>query len=137
MGVESRIRAGGVRVEFEAGKPKIVAEAVCFSALLHELGKGVMELQSYHGLPEEREVLEAIFKHTENLESELWDLRYGPKIWQMMLKAMNTANGRARLLTLKELYQLPADKFAITMRDLLLGHGATASWLQRTAKKHE
>jgi len=130
------LRAGGVRVEFEGTTPVIIAEAVCFSALLHEMGKGVMELQSFHGLEQDPVKLQKILAFTDTIGSELWDLRYGPLFWDKTFKAIGAEDGRARLHALKELYQIPAERFNIIVRDLLSDQQQARNFLKELGAKY-
>ena len=129
-------RLGGVRIEFREGVPVIIAEAVCFSALLHELGKGVMELQSFHGLTNDPEKLSKVLAVTDTIESELWDLRYGSLFWDKTFKAINAEDGRARLHALKDFYALPAERFNFVVRELLSDSGNALVFLNGLGKKY-
>ena len=77
--------AGGVvRVKFptaEGEVPIIEAKAWVFPVLIHEIVKGVMELLSSHGLPQDEKIREYVIGKADYVEAEPWDMRMGPAIW--------------------------------------------------------
>lgn len=107
MESEHGTHAGQVRVVLSetGGNPKIVAEGMTFPFLLHELTKGALELLSLWGLDEDPQDREYVLDKTDNLESEPWDIRLGPKIWEKFLEALGDdidikSNVYAKLSTL-------------------------------------
>lgn len=63
--------------------PRIIARAINFPVLIHELIKGIMELFSYHGQSDNKLLVENVLKVEDTLSKELWDLRLGGSIWDM------------------------------------------------------
>jgi hypothetical protein len=58
----------------------IKVRALDMAALIHEMVKGVYELISLRGIPEDKEIAEVVLKHTDTYWDEIEDLKYGPKI---------------------------------------------------------
>jgi hypothetical protein len=116
------IHAGNVRVVIqESGKPKIVAQGMTFSFLLHELTKGVYELQSLHGRHEEKEVNDYIEDKTDTLEAEPDDIRLGTGIWEKVSRFVDIENDSHKSLFYHKLITKPASEFVEIMRGLMKG----------------
>jgi hypothetical protein len=119
---ESGIHAGNVRVELPRNpgdKPKIIAEAMLFPILLHELAKGVMELMSLWSLPKDKETREYVLDKTDNLESETNDIRLGPRIWEKFIENIPYDNQQIISMTYNKLQNLPTKEFNDTIKGLL------------------
>lgn len=80
-------KAGKEEVKIETEPPTIVVRAVFFPVLVHELIKGVMELIATKGLPKEQSAADLVMGVTDNLPSEIWDLRLGPVIWSKFVQS--------------------------------------------------
>jgi len=63
-----------------SGSPVIRARGVDFVMLIHETVKGIYELLTFAGIPEDSELASNIFLNTETFEDEAEDFRYGPQI---------------------------------------------------------
>jgi len=82
--------AGGVvKIEFVDGKPVIHAQAVVFPVLIHELVKGVMEILSMHGLPEDQKLTEYVLGKADYINAEPWDMRMGAPIWEKFTECID------------------------------------------------
>ena len=64
---------------FSSGNPVIKARGIDFPMLLHETVKGIYELLSAPGLPEEESVAQTVLMNT-GLSDEPEDWKYGPRI---------------------------------------------------------
>jgi len=73
--------AGKEEINTETDPPTVVARAVFFPALIHEVIKGVMEIMGTQGLPDDPRSAEMVMSKTDTLPAEVWDLRLGPTIW--------------------------------------------------------
>jgi hypothetical protein len=116
---ESGTHAGQVRVSVSGEKPKIIAQGMTFPFLLHELTKGVLELISLHGLEADKETRDYVLDKTDNLESEAWDIRMGPKIWEKILEAMDVDALPYKSQIIQKLAVLPAQEFNNIIHGLL------------------
>ena len=135
LGQQSSQRAGSVHVEKiqrEEGESgplwKIVAEGMSFPLLLHELNKGVLELVSIHGLPEDEEVHKYVLSKTDLLDSETWDLKIGPGVWDRFVDAVGD-DSEVRSHLYQELVSLPAEEFNHKMKELIEGSDEGKQWL--------
>lgn len=82
MGMGDGKQAGKEEIDTETDPPTIIARAVFFPALIHEVIKGVMEIMGTQGLPDDPRSAEMVMGKTDTLPSEIWDLRLGPIIWE-------------------------------------------------------
>lgn len=112
---------GKVKLDFSQEEPKIVAVAVNFPILVQELVKGVMELLSSHGLPEDESIREQVLNKADTLEDESWDIRFGPEIWKKLLSHLNVndLNGRALSILYHNFVQMDAATFSDFVNKIL------------------
>ena len=80
-------KAGKEEINIETDPPTIIVRAVFFPVLVHELIKGVMELIASKGLPKDQKSADMVMGVTDNLPSEIWDLRLGPYIWSKFVQS--------------------------------------------------
>lgn len=78
---------GSEEVDRQTDPPTIKVRATFFASLIHELVKGVHELFSLHGLPEDPSQAEMVIAASDSHEQEIWDLRLGPIIWEKLLES--------------------------------------------------
>lgn len=119
-----RMMGGKVQVEFptvEGNRPKITAMAVTFPVLIHEIMKGVMEILSRHGLPENTDMAKYALAKADYMNAEIWDMRLGPPIWEKFIESLPPEDFPLKHHAYIELVALPVDEFNDTMREILLG----------------
>lgn len=116
---EGGTHAGQVRVDLSGPKPKIIAQGMTFPFLLHELTKGVLELMSLHGLDADKETRDFVLDKTDNLESEPWDIRLGPKIWEKFMEALEVDDLPYKSQIFNQLSVLPPAEFNSVVHGLL------------------
>jgi hypothetical protein len=75
-------KAGKEEINTETDPPTVIARGVFFPVLIHELIKGTMEIIATKGLPNDKKAADMVMGVTDNLPSEIWDLRLGPVIWE-------------------------------------------------------
>jgi hypothetical protein len=78
-------KAGKEEVDPETEPPTVRARGVFFPVLVHELIKGTMEIIATQGLPDEKGQADMVMGVTDTLPMEIWDLRFGPYIWEKLL----------------------------------------------------
>ena len=81
----SGTKAGKEEVDPETEPPTVRARGVFFPVLVHELIKGTMEIIATQGLPDEKRQADMVMGVTDTLPMEIWDLRFGPYIWEKLL----------------------------------------------------
>jgi hypothetical protein len=117
--------AGNVRVEYasraEGEPPKIIAQGITFPMLLHEIAKGMVEVLSFWGLPQDPEELKYVKGQTDHLQNETWDIRIGPKIWEKVTQSIPEEAVQYQTSILSEIFQLPAEDFNQFISGILNG----------------
>jgi hypothetical protein len=116
-----QMTGGREYLDLSGEKPKIVAEAWIFPVLLNELIKGTMELLSAHGLPEDEREAQYVINKADTLDSEMWDMRLGPVIWEKFIDAIEGDAYDIKHYLYYEVAQMPAEEFHTFMRELLAG----------------
>lgn len=123
MSVESEAdenNAGFMKIEWsDDGKPIIVAKAVNFPTLIHEVIKGVMEIISYLAFPDGKDEQQFIIDESDHIIGEMWDLRVGPSFWESFHSDLTPAEIPDKKLILSKLYQLDTQDFIEHFRALL------------------
>lgn len=122
--MENGINGGVVRVQFpteENPKAVIYAQAMVFPVLIHELIKGVMELLSGHGLPEDEQLSEYVIDKSDFLAAEPWDMRLGPALWERFTMMINPEDFNLKHHIYTELMSLPVSEFNDKMREIMAG----------------
>lgn len=75
-----------VRLGDDTRSTKITASGIIFPILLQECVKGLMELWSSNGLPENPNDAEAAINKADALENDPWYMRIGPQMWGRIKK---------------------------------------------------
>jgi hypothetical protein len=78
---------GTVEISNQTDPPTVIARAVNFPSLVHELVKGVYEVFGTHGLPDDPRQVEMIMAAEDTVPAEAWDLRLGPVFWELLQKS--------------------------------------------------
>jgi len=119
--MEKGFTGGMVRVDFDGGKPKIIAEAITLPVLIHELVKGVMEILSAHGLPKDKMIGEYVIGKADFLAAEPWDMRLGPALWERFTAMIEPDDFHLKHHIYSELVSLPVKEFNVKMREIMGG----------------
>jgi hypothetical protein len=122
--MEDGVVGGIVRVEFPSEKnPKAVihAQAMVFPVLIHELVKGVMELLSAHGLPQNKRISKYVVNKADFTAAEPWDMRLGPAIWERFTESIDPDDFKLKHHVYSELASLPVREFNTKMREIMAG----------------
>jgi len=114
---------GKESVDRNTTPPTIIARAVNFPILVHELIKGVMEVFAIQGRPEDEEGYDEVENSEDTLKNEMWDLRLGPAIWDRIRSQFPDEiifdNTELQNYLLVEIFKLPAKKFLVLMREVI------------------
>lgn len=118
-------RSGGfcsVTVPKNEGDKYIVSiEAMTFPLLVHEGIKGVLEVISMNGLPENEEEIKYVFEKADYYEAESWDMILGVGIWDAINSLLDVEGFALKHHVFYELAILPVDQFHDTMQEILSG----------------
>jgi hypothetical protein len=112
--------AGKVDVDFDSGeKPVIKAQAMVFPVLIHELVKGVMEVLSVNGLPDDKNIAEYVINQADFVKAEPWDMRFGPVIWRRFCDAVGSEDFNLKHHAFSDLASMEPNEFNITMKEII------------------
>ena len=118
--------AGSERVFPNEKPPRIVARAINFPILVHELIKGTYEvIAALHGQPKDKELKKQVIKLEDNKHKEIWDFRLGPAIWNRFESAfpeetiVDEDKANIQLIFFQRIVAKPAKEFLVFMKELL------------------
>lgn len=110
-----------VHVGFNGKKSTIDAQGIIFPLLLHDTIKGLFELFSVYGLPEDRKKAEYIIKKSDFLLAEPWDMRFGVRLWQLIFDRMELADNTNIIpYIFMEIVKLPVEEFNMVMKEFFM-----------------
>jgi len=98
-------------------KTKIKAQGLIFPLLLQETIRGMFELFSSHGLPDDISKASYIIKMADFVLAEPWDMRLGVGLWKRLFGSIEDTNLIPYVFT--SLVKLPADKFNSCVKEIL------------------
>ena len=109
---DSNSLGGRVDVTINSNQDQVLikAQAILFPVLIYETIKGILELAIAHGLPNEREKAEYVMKKSDFRLAELWDMRIGCVLWNIIVSGFDAVGSDVQdlganfiLMTLAEL----------------------------------
>ncbi len=121
--MEEGLAGGVVKVEFptkDNPRVKIIAHAMVFPVLIHELVKGVMEVLSAKGLPKKK-MGEFVINKADFLAAEPWDMRIGPALWERFVDGFDAEDFKLKHHVYNDLVELPVDEFNKQMKEIMAG----------------
>lgn len=98
-------------------KTTIKAQGIIFPLLFHEAIKGLFELFSAHGLPQDREKAQYIIRKADFVLAEPWDLRFGVGLWRMIFGGVEDTNMIPYMFT--SFVKIPTDEFNLSVKEIL------------------
>ena len=122
--MDNQLSGGVVSIEYPSEQnPKAVinAQALVFPVLIHELVKGVMELLSANGLPENKKISDFVVGKADFLAAEPWDMRIGPALWSQFTNLIDANDFNLKHYVYTDLVKLPVDEFNLKMREIMAG----------------
>lgn len=119
--------AGGKeRVFPNENPPRVVATAINFPILVHELLKGTLEVvAALHGQPKDKEIAKRVLDKEDTKQKEIWDLRLGPAIWDMLRDSFpeetitDEDKVGMQLIFFQRIVSKPAKEFLVFMKEAL------------------
>lgn len=95
----------------------IKAQGIIFPLLLQETIKGLFELFSAHGLPEDREKAMFVVKKADFVLAEPWDLRFGVMLWNKIFGRVEDTNMIPYMFT--SLIRQSNEEFSTSVKEIL------------------
>lgn len=103
----------------ENTKNKIVAQGEIFPILLHESIKGFLEMFAAYGLPSSKNEVKYVLSKADFINAEPWDMRMGPILWDILIKAFNEPESEKLPLILTTLFSQTTFKFNEFLQEIL------------------
>lgn len=124
--------AGGKEsVDLDSDPPKVIARAINFPILVHELIKGTIEvIAGLYGQPSDINVAGQVRDLEDTVDKEIWDLRLGPVIWEKIRAEFpedvltNEDKVGMQSIYLQHLFKKPAKEFLVFVKEVLSGSPA-------------
>jgi hypothetical protein len=108
--------------------PRVVATAINFPILVHELIKGTYEIISaLHGQPKDKDMARRVMDKEDSKNKEIWDFRLGPAIWDIIKDSFPedtiTEEDKVgiQLIMFQTIVSKPAKEFLVFMKEVLSG----------------
>lgn len=124
--------AGYSEIKFVNGKPVIIAKSICAMLLIHEMTKAVITLLSIPGI---QNMSQKEIDDTDYLAAELWDLRFGPKLWEGFHSLIDPDDYNIKKLIIMQIFNKPADEFVNFMYHVLNKKSVAQKEINNIVKK--
>ena len=118
--------AGKERAYPNENPPRVVATAINFPILVHELIKGTYEvISALHGQPKDKDLARRVMDKEDSKNKEIWDFRLGPAIWDMLQGSFpeetitDEDKTGIQLIMFQHIVSKPAKEFLVFMREVL------------------
>ena len=98
-------------------KTTIKVQGLVFPLLFQESIKGLFELFSAHGLPQDREKAQYIVKKADFVLAEPWDLRLGVGLWEIIFGGVEDTNMIPYMFT--SFVKIPTNEFNLSVKEIL------------------
>jgi hypothetical protein len=108
--------AGYVKLNFDGDVPVIEAKAINFPILIHEMTKGCISLFSIPGI---QEMTQELVDETDFVMAEIYEIRFGPTIWQAFHATIDLDDHDIKKLIIIELFKKESEEFHEFMNDAL------------------
>jgi hypothetical protein len=123
--------AGYVKLNFDGPIPVIEAKAINFPILIHEMTKGCISLFSVPGI---QNMTQETIDETDFVMAELYEIRFGPTIWQSFHSAIDVDDYDVKKLIMVELFKKDSEEFHEFMNDVLNKPDEAQKEIKRIAK---
>ena len=110
-----------VTLTHEDEMPEIHSRGVIFPILLHETIRGVIEILSSYGLPDDAGEAKRIVDVSDVLEDDPWLMRLGPVFWDKICDGIEKITTEDFPYFFKDLVSLPAGEFERLMKNVFAG----------------
>lgn len=109
-----------VRLGHGNARTEIKSEGILFPYLLKETVRGLLELFSSHGLPEDNERAMEIIRRADFIVAEPWDMRLGVPLWERFWDVFKYGT-KPIPYYFAEVSKMPVDEFNAYMKEIMLG----------------
>ena len=99
----------------------IDATGVIFPILLQETVRGVIDMLSTYGLPDDMESARRVTNIADALENDPWNMRFGPVMWNRIVSAIPKFQTEYFPYFYKTLTELSPEEFSSIMKEVFAG----------------
>lgn len=110
-----------VRLSHEDELSSISATGVIFPILLQETVRGVVDMISTYGLPDDTESAKRVVNIADALENDPWNMRFGPAMWNRIVSSVPKFQSENFPYFYKALVELPVEEFSVLMKEVFAG----------------
>lgn len=119
----------------EDGDYKIKAKALCFPILIQEIIKGIFEVISIQGLPENNNISQFVLSKSDAIAYEGWDMLLGIPMWKNIMQCIGTNYHNLKHHVFYELVTLPMEDFFDLMPEFIGNTNRGKEEMEKICKK--
>lgn len=97
------------------------ATGVIFPILLQETFRGIIDILSTYGLPDDIGTSKRITNIADALENDPWNMRFGPIMWNRVVSSVPKFQTENFAYFYKTLVELPVENFSVLMKEVFAG----------------
>ena len=133
------LQGGSSEVNFEQGeegneKPVVRARGLIFPMLVQELAKGMLELISYEGLPEDPQMAQDVIDKADLVDQESWAMIMGRGLWTRFVNALGGDEDEITMHLYNRIVQMPPENFNRIMQSIQGGGKGATDTIKRLAQ---
>ena len=134
QGGSSEIDFGGGGGEEESQKPVVRARGLIFPMLVQELAKGLLELVSYEGLPQDPQMAQDVIDKADLVDQESWAMIMGRGLWTRFVNALGGNEDEITMHLYNRIVQMPPEQFNRVMQAIQGGGKGATDTIKRLAQ---
>lgn len=134
------LQGGSSEVNFEEGgeegkeKPVVRARGLIFPMLVQELAKGLLELVSYEGLPQDPQMAQDVIDKADLVDQESWAMIMGRGLWTRFVNALGGDEDEITMHLYNRIVQMPPEEFNRIMQAIQGGGTKATEVIKRLAQ---
>ena len=110
-----------VKLSHEDQISSIEAVGIIFPILLQETVRGIVDILSTYGLPDDIDSAKRVANIADALENDPWNMRFGPAMWNRILVSIPKFQTENFSYFYKELTELSVEDFSVLMKEVFAG----------------
>ena len=123
---DKKVVGGDVQCEYKQNKDKSItpiinAKAISFPILVQELYRGVMEVLSTHGIPENKLIAEYVLNNDDYAECQPWFNKFGPRIWKKFCGNINSEDSNLKYEVFARMIKKEPKDMLSLMKEIIAG----------------
>lgn len=114
--------------------PVVRARGLIFPMLVQELAKGLLELVSYEGLPQDAEKARDVIDKTDLVDKESWAMIMGRGLWTRFVSTLGGNDDEITMHLYNRIVAMPPEEFNKTMQTIQAGGPQASALVKRLAQ---